>query len=72
MKKEQNKKLIEWGMKLKSKKQKGQWCTLLVRREKRRGKKPNYHRRQSDHRKLSHPTPNERGHDNASAKIMKD
>jgi hypothetical protein len=37
MKKEQNKKLIEWGMKLKGKKQRGHWCTLLVRREKRRG-----------------------------------
>jgi hypothetical protein len=72
MKKEQNKKLIEWEMKLKSKKQRGQWCTLLVRREKRRGKKPNYNWWQSDHRKLPHLTPNEREHDNASAKIMKD
>ena len=38
MKKEQNKKIIEWELKLKSKKQRGQWCTLPVRREKIKGR----------------------------------
>jgi len=37
MEKKRNKKLIKWGLKLKSKKQRGQWCTLPVRREKRGG-----------------------------------
>jgi len=39
MGKEQNKILIKWELKLKSKKQIGQWYTLPVRREKIRGEK---------------------------------
>jgi hypothetical protein len=42
MEKEQNKKLRERRLKLKSKKQRGQCCTLPVRRE--RHKKSNDHR----------------------------
>jgi hypothetical protein len=38
MEKEWNKKLIELWLKLKSKKQRGQWCMLPVRKERRRKK----------------------------------
>jgi len=38
MKKERNKNLIEWGLKLKNKKQRGQWCILSIKREKRKEK----------------------------------
>jgi len=38
MKKKLNNKLIERELKLKSKKQREQWCTLLVRRERKRNK----------------------------------
>jgi hypothetical protein len=40
---EWNKKLIEWGLKLKSKKQRRQCCTLHIKREKMK-KKSNDHR----------------------------
>jgi len=33
MEKKWKKKLIEWGLKLKSKKQRGQWYTLLERKK---------------------------------------
>jgi hypothetical protein len=45
MKRERNKNLIEWGLKLKSKKERGQCCTLSVKREKKEKKNSNNYRR---------------------------
>jgi hypothetical protein len=71
MEKERNKKSIEWWLKLKSKKQIAQWCTLPVRREKKKEKKSNDYQQQFDHCKQLRTTPNEKGHGDASRETTK-
>jgi hypothetical protein len=68
MKTKWNNKLIECRLKLKSKKQIGQWCTLHIRREKRRReiKWPS----EFDHHNLSHATPDRKGHDGTSRETV--
>jgi hypothetical protein len=65
MKMEWNKKLIERGIKLKSKRAKRIMIYITCHERENKGEK-----KSNDHRKLPHATSNERGHDSASMKTV--